>query len=293
MAIFGLFKQSYLQWSEDKASQMAAALAYYTIFSLAPMLIIAIAIAGFVWGEEAARGEIMYRIEGIVGSQPAAFLQTLIDNADKPGSGNAGWATLFSVILLLFGSTGVFTQLQDSLNTIWKVKPKPAPGYLTLARKRLSSFLLVLGIGAILLVSLAISAVISFMNSQLVDSVSENSFLWKALDFLVSLGIITLVFALIYKYLPDIDIEWRDVWVGAGLTALLFTIAKFFVGLYLGTGSFRSTYGAAGSLVLLLMWIYFSSLILFFGAEFTRAYTKKYGRKIQPDKHATYMDECE
>ncbi|MGI6457186.1 MAG: YihY/virulence factor BrkB family protein [bacterium] len=292
MSTLNLFKESYQRWSDDNASQMAAALAYYTIFSLAPMLILVIAIAGVVWGEEAARGELKNQMQNIVGESSAAFLQEMISNTSKPGSSATGWATLAGVFILIWGATGVFAQLQASLNQIWGIQPKPG-GYGMMARqlirKRLTSFLVILGVGALILLSLCLSAALNFVSTQMSGSIADTSVLWNLLDFAGTFIVITLLFAMIFKVLPDAHIEWRQVWAGAVITALLFTIGKFLLGLYLGSGSVSSTFGAAGSLVLLLIWIYYSSQILFFGAEFTHTYAQQSGSPIEPEDHAMQM----
>jgi membrane protein len=283
--LFNLLKETFQEWQDDKSPRLAAALAYYTVFSLAPLLIIVIAIAGAVFGEQAARGEIVSQIEGLVGEQGAQVIQTAIENADRPNA-NGGVASLISVIILIFGASGVFAQLQDALNTVWEVKVKPGRGISSFIRKRLLSFAAVLGIGFLLLVSLVISALLTGMSHYFSDLLPGVDFIWSILNLIVSFVIITFLFALIYKFLPDVKIDWKDVWVGAAMTALLFVIGKYVLGLYLGRGSFGSTYGAAGSLVVLLAWVYYSSLILFFGAEFTQVYARRYGSRIEPDEIA-------
>ncbi len=282
--IVKLLKETFKEWQQDKASRLAASLAYYTIFSLAPLLIIAIAITGAIFGEEAARGEIVAQIQGLVGTEGAKAIETAIDNANKPDVSSI--ASLISLVVLLFGASGVFAQLQEALNAIWEVRAKPKRGIINFVRKRILSFSAVLGIGFLLLVSLIVSAALSALNNYLSNLIPGIDFLWQLLNFLISFGIITLLFALMYKFLPDVKINWRDVWMGATITALLFAIGKFALGLYLGRGSFGSTYGAAGSLVIILAWVYYAAQILFFGAEFTQVYAKRYGSKIVPDEHA-------
>lgn len=288
--IVGLLKETFEEWQEDKASRLAAALAYYTIFSLAPLVIIAIAIAGAVFGEEAARGEIERQIQGLVGSAGAEVIQTAIQNANKPDA-NGGLASLISVIVLLFGASGVFSELQDSLNTIWEVQPKPGRGIKGFVSKRILSFSMVLGIGFLLMVSLIVSAVLSGLSAYMSHLVPGIDWFWGIVNFVISFGVISLLFALIYRFLPDVKITWNDVAIGAIITALLFTIGKTVLGLYLGQGSFASTYGAAGSLVIVLAWVYYSAQILFFGAEFTQVYATKYGSRIVPNENAEFMPE--
>jgi membrane protein len=287
--IVELLKETFKEWQEDKASRLAAALAYYTAFSIAPLIIIAIAIAAVVFGEEAARGGIDDQLRGLIGQQGAAAVQDMIKNSNKPAEGTI--ATIISVVLLLFGASGVFGQLQDSLNTIWEVAPKPGRGVMGFIKDRFLSFSMVLGIGFLLLVSLVLSAVLAGLNNVLGGLMPGLSFLWGILNFLISFGVITLLFALIYRVLPDAKIAWGDVWFGSIITALLFTIGKSLIGLYLGNSSVGSTYGAAGSFVVLLLWVNYSAQILFFGAEFTQVYANKYGSHIVPTKNAVRLTE--
>lgn len=283
-SIWGLLKETFEEWNEDKASRLAAALAYYTIFSLAPLLIIVIAIAGSVFGEEAARGQIVSQIQGLVGRSGAEVIETAIQNANQPATGRI--ASIISIIALLFGASGVFAELQDSLNSIWEVAPKPDLGVKGFIRKRFLSFAMVLGIGFLLLVSLVLSAVLAGINAYFSHLIPGVDFIWQIVNFVISFGITTLLFAMIYKFLPDVKITWSDVLIGAAITSFLFSIGRFLLGLYLGNGSFGSTYGAAGSLVIILAWVYYAAQILFFGAEFTQVYASKYGSQIVPDKDA-------
>ncbi len=282
---FSLLKETFQEWQDDKCARLAAALAYYTVFSLAPLLIIVIAIVGAIFGEQAARGEIVEQIGDLVGREGAEFIQTAIENADRPDA-NGGLASLVSIVIILFGASGVFTQLQDSLNTIWEVKPKEGQGVKGLVQKRLLSFGAVFGIGFLLLLSLLASAILSAVSAYLSDLLPAVGSLWYLVNFLLSFGIITLLFAMIYKFLPDVRIQWSDVWIGAAITAFLFVIGNYLLGLYLSTGALGSAYGAAGSLIVLLAWIYYSAQILFFGAEFTHVYTRHYGSGIEPSSTA-------
>ncbi|WP_107666387.1 YihY/virulence factor BrkB family protein [Cyanothece sp. BG0011] len=284
-----LLKETFKEWQEDDSSSLAAALAYYTSVSLAPLLIIVISIAGAVFGEEAARGEIVSQIQGLVGRNGAELIETAIENANKPQVSN--FASIISIIILLFGASGVFAQLQKSLNRVWAVKAKSEEGFKNLVRKRLLSFSAILGLGFLLLVSLVVSAALSGLNHYLSELVPGIDFFWQLLDFGLSFVVITIAFGLMYRYLPDVKISWDDVKIGAIITALLFTIGKFALGLYLGRGSLGSVYGAAGSLVVILVWVYYSAQILFFGAEFTQVYAKRYGSKIVPNKHAQFIDQ--
>ncbi|WP_017651369.1 YihY/virulence factor BrkB family protein [Fortiea contorta] len=283
-AIGKLFQETFKEWSDDKASRLAAALAYYTIFSIAPLLIIVIAIAGAVFGEEAARGEIVRQIQGLVGRDGAEFIELAVKNANKPQTGTI--ASIISIAVLLLGATGLFTELQDALNTIWEVKAKPGRGVNNAVRQRFLSFAMVLGIGFLLLVSLVISAGLSAFVAYFSNLVPGIDFLWQMLNFLLGFTISTILFGLIFKVLPDVKITWSDVLIGAALTSLLFSIGRFLLGQYLGNSSFGSTYGAAGSLVVILAWVYYAAQILFFGAEFTQVYARRYGSGIIPTKNA-------
>lgn len=286
--IWDLTKTTFSEWSADKASRLAAALAYYTIFSLAPLLIIAIALAGLFFGSQAARGEIVSQIGGIVGHETALFVETMVENAGE--SQNTGIiATIIGLATLVFGATGVFSQLQDALNTVWGVKPDPNRGIMGMVVDRLWSFVMVLGIGLLLLISLAVSAALPALGA-LTDLLPGSEIWWQVLNLIVSFVIFTLLFAMIFKVLPDVQIDWSDVWVGAAITALLFTVGKLLIGLYLGRSSVSSTYGAAGSLVVLLLWIYYSAQVLLLGAEFTQVYARKYGSRIRPDRGAVWVN---
>ena len=289
--IWRLLKDTYQEWNEDKASRLAAALAYYTIFSVAPLLIIVIAIAGAVFGEEAVRGEIVHQIQSLVGKDGAEFIQTAIRNTNRQGAGTNIIASLIGIGVLIFGASGVFAQLQDALNTIWEVAPKPNAGLKGMVRTRFLSFAMILVIAFLLLVSLVVSAGLAGMSNFASQLLPGADALWQLLNFAVSFGVVTLLFALIFRVLPDAQIAWGDVWIGAIITALLFNIGKFFLGLYLGNSSFGSTYGAAGSLVIIVAWIYYAAQILFFGAEFTQVYARKYGSRIVPADYAMSVTE--
>jgi membrane protein len=284
--IWLLLKTTFFQWRQDQASLMAAALAYYTVFSLAPLLIIVIAIAGAVFGEQAAKGELVAQIQGLIGKDGAQLIQTAIENARQLDPSQGPIPTLINIGLLLSGATVIFGQLQQSLNRIWNVEPKPGNGILDFLRKRFLSFSMVLVIAFLLLVSLVISTTLVILGNSLRDLVPGFTYLWQLLNFLVSFGIITLLFAMMFKILPDAKIAWKDVWMGAALTAVLFEIGKFLLGFYLGKTSLASAYGAAGSLVIILTWVFYSAQILFLGAEFTQVYVRNYGKEIAPAKYA-------
>lgn len=276
-----LLKGSVVQWLEDRPFLLASSLSYYTIFSLAPLLIIVIAVAGFVFGEAAAEQRIVGTIQGLVGQQGAQAIQTMLQNASsQPKTGIISAAVGF--VTLILGAGGVVGQLQTSLNTIFGVEPKPGQGVRGILHQRLMSLAMVLGIGFLLLVSLAVSALVTGL-SQFIGTYLAVAY---ALDLLISILLITALFAMIYKFLPDVQIQWRDVWIGAALTAVLFTVGKFLIGLYLGRSSVSSTYGAAGSIITILLWVYYSSLILFLGAEFTQVYACERGSGVAPASHA-------
>jgi membrane protein len=284
--VWRLLKSAFQAWNQDKASRLAAALAYYTIFSIAPLLILVIAIAGFFFDTNAVRGQLMGQIESLVGNNGAEFLRTALDNANRPGQ-NSGWiATLVSIVLLLVGSTGVLVQLQTALNDVWEVQADPERGLGNILRKRLLSLGMILVIGFLLLVSLVISSFISGFSSYFSTIAPGLDSLIQILNFVVAFGITTLLFALIFKYVPDVVITWGDVWFGAIVTALLFSIGKFVIGLYLGNSGFASSYGAAGSVIILLVWVFYSAQILFFGAELTQVFAQRFGSQIRPNKYA-------
>lgn len=276
-SVWELTKDTFSEWSEDKAPQLAAALAYYTMFSLGPLLLIVIAVAGLVFGREAIQGEIVEQVGGLIGKGSAKEIQTMIKSAQTTASGGI-IGTIVGILLLIFGATGVFTQLQDALNTVWDVPPKQQDsGIMGTIKDRFLSFAMILGIGFLLLVSLVLSAGLAAFNRYLNNLVPGFTYVWLIVNFVVSFGIVTLLFAAMYKVLPDIEVAWSDVWLGAVVTALLFTIGKFLIGLYIGQSGVASAYGAAGSLVVILVWVYYSALILFLGAEFTQVYADKYG----------------
>ena len=264
-----LLKSIVMKWLDDEPFQSAAALSYYTLFSLAPLLIISIALAGFVFGHEAAQSQIVATIQGLIGHESAEAVQAMIQNASsRPKTGII--SSMLGGIILLFGAGGVVGQLQTSLNAIWRVDTKSDTGLRDFIRKRFISFAMVLGIGFLLLVSLTVSAFISGLTQFMGSWFGGAALIANLLDILISFCFITLLFAMIYKFLPDVAIQWQDVWTGAALTSMLFTIGKFFIGLYLGSSGVTSIYGAAGSLITVLLWVYYSSLIFLFGAEFVR-----------------------
>jgi membrane protein len=259
---------------------MGAALAYYTIFSLAPLLVIAIAIAGLAFGAQAAQGEITGQIEGLIGHDGARAIQTMVQSAHKPA--HSAVATMIGFVVLLMGASGGFGEMQDALNTIWHVNPDSQSSIRRIVKSRCLSFGMVLGIGFLLLVSLLLSAVLAALAKYLGGFLPIPAVLLHSIDFLFSLGFITVLFAMIFKLLPNVKILWSDVWTGAGLTSLPFTLGKFLIGFYIGKSVSASAYGAAGSLVIVDAWIYYSALLLYFGAEFTRVYATKFGSQCSP-----------
>ncbi|WP_373546756.1 YihY/virulence factor BrkB family protein [Chamaesiphon sp.] len=282
-SIWRLLKETVNEWQQDKVDRMAAALAYYTLFSIAPLLVIAVAVAGAVFGQEAARGEVVTQIQGLLGKAGAEVVQTALANTQNPQAGNGIVPTVISALVLMFGASGVFVQLQDSLNAVWNVEVSSKAGVKAVVRKRIFSFAMVITIGFILMVSLVVSAGLAAFSAFTNQLFPVLASLWRLLNLGISLGTFTFLFALIYKYIPDIKIAWRDVLVGAVFTSVLFSIGKELLGLYLGNGAFGSTYGAAGSLVTVLAWIYYSVQIMLFGAEFTQVYTRKYGSHRSTD----------
>ena len=282
-------KDVFAQWLEDKAPQLGAALAYYSLFSLAPLLVIAISVAGLVFGEEAARGQVVGALNEFLGQDGAEAVQTMIQNANKPAASTL--ASVFGLAMLLFGASGVFGQLKDSLNTIWEVKPKADRGIWGTLRDRVLSVAAVLGAGFLLLTSLVVTTAISALSTYMGSILPGSDAVWHIVNLVVSFGIITVLFALMFKYLPDVKITWHDVWIGAALTSALFMVGKYAIGLYLGHSTIGSVYGAAGSLVVVLVWMYYSAQILFLGAEFTQVYANRYGSKIVPSKDAVTLTE--
>ena len=286
--IVSMIKEAFTDWNDDNAPRLGAALSYYTVFSLAPILLISIAVAGLIFGEEAARGGIVAQIQGLIGRDAAEAVEGMIVNARKPGQGIL--ATLFGTVMLLFGAGGAFNELRAALDVIWEIPPRTGGGIKALIRERLASFGMVLVVGFLLLVSLALSAAISLL--EIKGSFLGSGMLLQLVNTVVALAIITALFALMFKFLPDAHppVGWTDIWIGAAITAVLFTLGKFAIGLYLGRSSVGSVYGAAGSLVLLLVWVYYSAQIFFFGAELTQVYARRHGSRrgmTQPATAAT------
>jgi membrane protein len=266
------------EWQRDAALSLGAALAYYTLFAMAPLLVLVIAIAGLALGRAAAQGEIVAQMAGLMGPDGARMVEDMIVRASRPASGIT--ATVASLGTMALGASGVFGQLQSALNQIFDAPPPPGgDGLRGIMRRRLAHFGMIVAIGFLLLVSLVLSAALAAVHEWLAARMPVVAVALPVLNFVVSFAVVTGLFALIYKVLPDVRLAWRDVWLGAAGTALLFTIGKSVIGLYLGRAGTTSVYGAAGSLVLVLLWIYYSSQILFLGAEFTDVYSRRYGSR--------------
>lgn len=283
---WSLLGEALREWNEDRAPRLGAALAYYMVFALAPSLILVIALAGLILGREAAEGHIVAEVQDLVGRQAAEAIQATIDNAGRHGG---LIATGFGFVSLLFGLWGVFGELQDALNTIWGVTSKPGLGVIGTIKQRFWSFTMVVGIGFLLLVTLAVSAGLAALGKFFSGLLPSPAYLVETINALFSFVVITCLFAMIYKFLPDVRVAWRDVWIGAAVTSVLFTLGKTLIGLYLGRSTAASAYGAAGSLIIILIWIYYSAQILFFGAELTKVCSRKAGRRPGPEEMAVPM----
>lgn len=274
---FQLLKEAFAEFQRDKALRLGAALAYYTIFSIAPLLLIAIAIAGLIFGRSHAQAQIVDQLRALMGDAGAKAIAEMLAGAAKPKTGT--FALVIGIVTLLLGAAGVFGALKDALNTIWNVEEKPKGGVLAMIRERFLSFAMVFGVGFLLLVSLVIDAAIAAMGKFAGNRLPGGESLWQSLQLAVSFAVVTALFALIFRYLPDIRIEWRDVRLGAAFTSFLFIVGKFALGLYIGKSAVGSSFGAAGSLVVVLVWIYWSTNIVFFGAEFTKVYARTQGSR--------------
>jgi membrane protein len=281
-----IIKTTAKEWYDADPFRESAIIAYYAIFSLPALLVIVISLAGFAFGEEAVRGEVSAQISGILGTDSAKQVEDMIAKAGETKS--SVWAAILGIATLIFGATGVFAQMQKSLNIIWEVKADPnQKEFLKLLRDRIFSFGLILSIGFLLLISLVITSLLNILSEWLRSRLPEIIlYIFFIVEFLISFGFITVLFALMYKILPDVKIRWKYVWIGAIVTSLLFVIGKFLLGLYFGIANPASTYGAASSIVLILLWVSYSCMIVFFGAEFTRQYTTKQGGKIIPTEVA-------
>jgi membrane protein len=280
-----LLRETYAEWTENKAPRLGAALAFYTALSMAPLIVLSLRLAAAFFGDDAARGEIERQTQAMIGEQGSEAIQSIIKSSEENKTAG-GIATVLSLVTLLFGASGVFGQLQDSLNTIWEVEPKPGRGIWGVLRDRFLSFAMVMGIAFLLLVSLIISASLAFFGGFLDRLPEQFHVLAQVINALVSFSVITVLFAMTFKFVPDVKMAWRDVWLGAAITAALFTAGKFAIGAYLGHSSMASSYGAAGSFIVLLVWVYYSAQIVFFGAEFTKVYANRFGSRVVPEDHA-------
>jgi membrane protein len=277
-AIFNLARDAISAWIDDYGQSMGAALAYYAIFSIAPLLLIVISIAGLVFGADAARGEILQQLTGLMGNDAAHAVEGLIESASEPTTSAA--AAVVGVVMLIIGSTTVFGELQDAMDRIWRVPQENKPGGVWgLLRSRILSFGMILGIGFLLMVSLVFSAALSALENWWTPSFGNATLLASAVNQIVGFILTAAAFALIYKIMPRVHIRWHDVWVGAGVTSLLFTVGKYLIGLYIGKSGVTSMFGAAGSLVVLLVWVYYSAQIFLIGAEFTWVYSHAFGSR--------------
>lgn len=288
-AIKYLSQTTFSEWRNDKVPKLAASLAYYTVFSIPPLLLIAMGIAGIFFGEEAARGQVFSQLSGLVGSGAAETVQEIIKNFQQRQNG--GIAVFVGFLALLLGATGVFGELQDSLNQIWKVTPKESKGFWDFLRKRWLSFGMILVFGFLLLVSLVMTSLLAAGLKYAGESVPLVEAAWWGISQLINFALVIFLFAAMFRFLPDAKTAWKDVWVGAVITAILFTIGKFFISLYLGKSATVSAFGAAGSLILLFLWVYYSAQIFFLGAEFTHVYamTHSEGVRVLPDSTGMIM----
>ncbi|MEO8770077.1 MAG: YihY/virulence factor BrkB family protein [Ferruginibacter sp.] len=288
----GLLKETFKGFSNDKIPKLSGSLAYSTMFSLAPLLVVIISLCGIFLGKEAVQGKIYSVLQDFIGKDSASQLQDIIKHA---AIGNTGTiAAVIGVVTLLIGSTAVFMEIQDSINTIWGLKAKPKRGLIKMLLNRLLSFSVIVGLGFLLLVSLSVTAIIEAIGNRLQHAFPQVAIIFfYIINLVLTLGISTLIFAVIFKVLPDAKIKWKDVFAGALVTAILFLLGKFGISIYISKTKIGSTYGAAGSLVILLVWIYYSSIILYLGAEFTKAYALKYGSEIHPNDYAVTTKQVE
>ena len=280
-----VLKNSFIGFDEDKVTKLSGSLAYYTVFSMGPLLIVIISLCGMFLGKEAVEGKIYAQLAGFVGADTAAQLQEIIKNASLAGKSKV--AAIIGGITLLIGSTTVFAEIQDSINGIWGLKPKPKRGWVKMLQNRFLSFSVIISLGFLLLVSLGVTAIIDGFSDRLSNRFPQVAIVvFYIINVLITLGVTTLIFGVIFKVLPDATIKWKDVIAGAVATSLLFMLGKLGISFYISKSNVGSTYGTAGSLVILLLWVYYSSLILYFGAEFTKAYAVKYGSNIYPTQYA-------
>lgn len=290
--IWGVLKAAFTGFGDHKVTKLSGSLAYYTVFSMAPLLVVIISLCGVFLGREIAEGQVYTQLEGFLGRESATSLQSLIKNAYLDGKSTI--ALIIGIVTLLIGSTTIFGDIQDSINTIWGIKPKPKRGWVKMLQNRFLSFSVIISLGFVLLVSLAVTSLLDAFSGRLQARFADVSYyVFYVVNQLVTLAVISLIFGVIFKVLPDAIIKWRDVIAGAIVTAILFMIGKFAISLYIGQSDVGGTYGATGSLVVVLLWTYYSSIILYFGAEFTKAYAIAYGSEIYPSHYAVTMKEVE
>ena len=278
VGVWKLVRAAGSEWMDDNATRLGAAVAFYSILSLTPLLLLAVAVAGMVFGEEAARGELVNQMRDLIGASGAEVVQTTLANAKEPGSGVL--ATVIGIVTLLVGASGVFGELHDAMNVVWNVRVKPGRGFWGIVRDKFLSFGMVLSIGFLLLVSLVASTVLTAFGGYLNGLLPGLPALMRLANFVLSLLVVTGLFALLFRYLPDVRAPWRFVWFGAVVTAFLFTLGKFLIGLYLAQAAVATPFGAAGSLVALVVWVYYSALIFFFGAELTQVHARQAGIEV-------------
>ncbi|MDX6188249.1 YihY/virulence factor BrkB family protein [Flavobacterium sp. Fl-318] len=282
---WNLLKDTFLEFNEDNAIKLSASLSYYTLFALPPLLIIIITICGFFFGEEAVTGELYGQINRLVGNDAAIQIQEAIKNVQLSDSNV--FITVFGVVMLLIGASGVFAEIQSSINFIWGLRAKPNKGLKKFIQNRIMSFSMIASVGFLMLVSLMLNTVLDLLNSRLKLYFPESTvYLFYVINLVLVLASITLLFAIIFRTLPDGVIKWKDAFIGASCTAALFMIGKFAIGFYLGSSTIASVYGAAGSVIIILVWVYYSAIILYFGAEFTKVYAKSYGGQIVPNEYS-------
>ncbi|MEO5783670.1 MAG: YihY/virulence factor BrkB family protein [Ginsengibacter sp.] len=288
ITVYQYLKQVFTEFIEDDILKYSASLAYYTVFSLAPVLIVIISICGVLFGKEAIRGQIYSQIKGLVGSDAAVQIQDTIKNIHL--TGHNVFATIVSIVILLIGATGIFGEVQDSLNKIWGLRVKTKKTWWKLILNRLLSFSLIISIGFVMMVSLLLNAIVSAFGNFLARYFSEFSvILVQITDSVLTFVITTFLFSLMFKVLPDAKIKWKDVFVGGLITSVFFTLGKLGIGYYLGRSNIASVYGAAGSIMIIMVWVYYSSIILYLGAEFTKVYAKVHGGKIYPNEYAIWI----
>ncbi|MDQ6693282.1 MAG: YihY/virulence factor BrkB family protein [Chloroflexota bacterium] len=286
-AAVDLAKSTFTEWGRDKAPRLGAALAYYAIFSIGPILVVVLAIAGRVFGSAAAQGQIVGSIQPVLGADSAKMIEAMVKNASHPATTLI--ASIVGPITLLAGAAAIFGQLKDALNTIWEVKPKQGGGIVDALKRNLLQFAMVLGAGLLLLASLVVNAVLSTLGPFLSDNLPGGAIVWQIVNYLVTLAVIAFMFAMVFKFVPDARMGWKEVLVGGAITSVLFVLGQVLLGIYLSLGNVGSAFGAAASLVVILVWIYYSAQILLLGAEFTQAYAARYGNPAVPASHAEFM----